>query len=68
MYVYTCNFYFLLAESLVIVCMQVFGGSWGSTLALTYSETYPERVCYPPFISSVPSFCNAYSDCLLAYK
>ena len=23
---------------------QVFGGSWGSTLALAYSETYPERV------------------------
>jgi proline iminopeptidase len=23
---------------------QVFGGSWGSTLAVTYAETYPERV------------------------
>jgi proline iminopeptidase len=23
---------------------MVFGGSWGSTLALTYAETYPERV------------------------
>ncbi len=23
---------------------QVFGGSWGSTLALTYAEKYPERV------------------------
>ena len=23
---------------------QVFGGSWGSTLALAYGETYPERV------------------------
>jgi proline iminopeptidase len=23
---------------------QVFGGSWGSTLALAYAETYPERV------------------------
>jgi proline iminopeptidase len=23
---------------------QVFGGSWGSTLAITYAETYPERV------------------------
>jgi proline iminopeptidase len=23
---------------------QVFGGSWGSTLALAYSETYPDRV------------------------
>jgi len=23
---------------------QVFGGSWGSTLAITYVETYPERV------------------------
>jgi proline iminopeptidase len=22
---------------------QVFGGSWGSTLAITYAETYPER-------------------------
>jgi proline iminopeptidase len=24
--------------------MQVFGGSWGSTLALAYAETHPERV------------------------
>ena len=24
--------------------MMVFGGSWGSTLALAYAETYPERV------------------------
>jgi proline iminopeptidase len=23
---------------------QVFGGSWGSTLSITYAETYPERV------------------------
>jgi len=23
---------------------QVFGGSWGSTLAITYAETYPQRV------------------------
>ncbi len=23
---------------------QVFGGSWGSTLALAYAETHPERV------------------------
>jgi proline iminopeptidase len=23
---------------------QVFGGSWGSTLSLTYAQTYPERV------------------------
>lgn len=23
---------------------QIFGGSWGSTLALAYAETYPERV------------------------
>lgn len=23
----------------------VFGGSWGSTLALSYAEKYPERVC-----------------------
>jgi proline iminopeptidase len=23
---------------------QVFGGSWGSTLAITYAETYPDRV------------------------
>jgi proline iminopeptidase len=23
---------------------QVFGGSWGSTLALAYSETHPDRV------------------------
>ena len=24
---------------------QVFGGSWGSTLALAYAQTHPERVC-----------------------
>lgn len=24
--------------------LQVFGGSWGSTLALAYAETYPDRV------------------------
>ncbi len=24
---------------------QVFGGSWGSTLALAYAETHPDRVC-----------------------
>ena len=23
---------------------QVFGGSWGSTLALAYAQTYPERL------------------------
>ena len=23
---------------------QVFGGSWGSTLALAYAETHPDRV------------------------
>lgn len=27
-----------------IECWQVFGGSWGSTLALAYAETYPMRV------------------------
>jgi proline iminopeptidase len=27
-----------------IVRWQVFGGSWGSTLALAYAETYPNRV------------------------
>src|SRR5215471_14690850 len=31
-------------EHLGIERWQVFGGSWGSTLALAYSETYPERV------------------------
>lgn len=27
-----------------IECWLVFGGSWGSTLALAYAQTYPERV------------------------
>lgn len=27
-----------------IECWQVFGGSWGSTLALAYAEKHPERV------------------------
>ena len=30
-------------ERLEIERWQVFGGSWGSTLALAYAETYPER-------------------------
>ncbi len=33
-----------LRESLGIEKWQVFGGSWGSTLALAYAETHPERV------------------------
>jgi len=33
-----------LREHLKIERWQVFGGSWGSTLALSYSETHPERV------------------------
>ena len=33
-----------LREHLGIDRWQVFGGSWGSTLALAYAETYPERV------------------------
>ena len=33
-----------LREHLGIERWQVFGGSWGSTLALAYSETHPERV------------------------
>ena len=31
-------------ERLGIDAWQVFGGSWGSTLALAYAETHPERV------------------------
>ena len=31
-------------ERLAIARWQVFGGSWGSTLALAYAETHPERV------------------------
>jgi proline iminopeptidase len=34
----------LLREHLGIDRWQVFGGSWGSTLALSYAETHPERV------------------------
>ena len=33
-----------LREHLHITHWQVFGGSWGSTLALAYAETHPERV------------------------
>ena len=33
-----------LRERLAIEKWQVFGGSWGSTLALAYAESYPERV------------------------
>ena len=33
-----------LREHLRIEKWQVFGGSWGSTLALAYAETHPERV------------------------
>ncbi len=34
----------LLRAHLGIECWQVFGGSWGSTLALAYAETHPKRV------------------------
>lgn len=34
----------ILREELQIEKWQVFGGSWGSTLALAYSEAHPERV------------------------
>ncbi len=33
-----------LREHLGVDSWQVFGGSWGSTLALAYAEKYPERV------------------------
>ena len=33
-----------LREHLAIDRWQVFGGSWGSTLALAYAETHPQRV------------------------
>jgi proline iminopeptidase len=33
-----------LRERLKIARWQVFGGSWGSTLALAYAETHPDRV------------------------
>ena len=33
-----------LREHLDIDRWQVFGGSWGSTLALAYAETHPDRV------------------------
>lgn len=33
-----------LREHLAIERWQVFGGSWGSTLALAYAQTHPERV------------------------
>ncbi|MBX7080899.1 MAG: prolyl aminopeptidase [Nannocystaceae bacterium] len=34
----------LLRERLGIATWQVFGGSWGSTLALAYAQKHPERV------------------------
>jgi proline iminopeptidase len=34
----------LLREHLAIETWQVFGGSWGSTLALAYGQSHPERV------------------------
>jgi len=34
----------ILRAALEIEKWQVFGGSWGSTLALAYSQTHPERV------------------------
>ena len=33
-----------LREHLHIECWQVFGGSWGSTLALAYAQRHPDRV------------------------
>lgn len=33
-----------LRETMGVEKWQVFGGSWGSTLALAYAETHPERV------------------------
>ncbi|MCP4000938.1 MAG: prolyl aminopeptidase [Gammaproteobacteria bacterium] len=33
-----------LRTQLGIDCWQVFGGSWGSTLALSYAQTYPQAV------------------------
>ncbi|HRO63051.1 prolyl aminopeptidase [Thermomonas sp.] len=33
-----------LREHLAVERWQVFGGSWGSTLALAYAETHPQRV------------------------
>jgi proline iminopeptidase len=33
-----------LREMLAVEKWMVFGGSWGSTLALAYAETYPDRV------------------------
>lgn len=34
-----------LRRHLGVETWQVFGGSWGSTLALAYAQTHPERVC-----------------------
>jgi proline iminopeptidase len=34
----------ILRVALQVDRWQVFGGSWGSTLALAYSQTHPERV------------------------
>lgn len=34
----------VLRKPLIGVSLQVFGGSWGSTLALAYSMSHPDKV------------------------
>ena len=43
------------ATHLGIERWQVFGGSWGSTLALAYAETHPERVSEPDPARHLPA-------------
>ena len=43
-----------LREALDIERWQLFGGSWGSTLALAYAETHPERVEEPHPARHIP--------------
>lgn len=42
--------------------MQVFGGSWGSTLALAYSQSHPDKVCLVFFIII---FCSTTEHCVI---
>nr|CAB3464737.1 unnamed protein product [Digitaria exilis] len=38
----------------IVLFDQVFGGSWGSTLALAYSQTHPDKATWEPFRDFIP--------------
>lgn len=41
--------------------LQVFGGSWGSTLSLAYSESHPEKVFSESFFI-LRRFCSLFTN------